>query len=144
MSRHDTAGSPAAGLPAAAAVELAGDPLAVAIVRVGCRGYWLITRSDDPARAAAIREAINCALGVSPAQREAMLAGSMFGFDCPAADPATYTADGRLLPAAGEDNATGCAHEWNQSAAAADEARIAGDYAADRIYCIKCGADGDA
>lgn len=47
-------------------------------------------------------ERYNSALGVTPAQAEAMLAGSMFGFDVPGADPlnypqlpATYTAEVR-------------------------------------------------
>jgi hypothetical protein len=89
----------AAGLPAAAAVELAGDPLAVAIVRAGCRGYWLITRTAEAIQAAAMREAINAALGVTIPQREAMAAGSMFGYGCPAADPANYDDAGNMRPA---------------------------------------------
>lgn len=93
----------AAGLPAAAAVELLADPLAVAIARAGCSGYWLIHRVDcspdvDGALiAAGIRESINAALGVTPPQREAIAAGSMFGWDCPAADPINYDAGGKML-----------------------------------------------
>ena len=88
----------AAGLPPAAAVEIHGDPQAVAMVRSGCRGYWLIYRTDEAIEAAAIREAINTALGVTIQQREAMAAGSMFGYGCPAADPANYDEAGRIRP----------------------------------------------
>ena len=35
-------------------------------------------------------------------------------------------------------------HEWNRSAAEADEARVSGDFASDSIRCIHCGADGDS
>ncbi len=35
-------------------------------------------------------------------------------------------------------------HEWNRSAAEADEARLSGDYANDNIRCIHCDADGDS
>lgn len=86
----------AAGLPAVAAVELLADPLAVAMVRRGCSGYWLITRADDAGAAAAIREAINAAAGVTIPQREAMQAGSMFGWHAPAADPKRYNAAGHV------------------------------------------------
>ena len=37
----------------------------------------------------------NAKLGVSRAQEEAMKAGSMFGFQVPAADPRNYDADGK-------------------------------------------------
>jgi hypothetical protein len=83
-------------MPPAAAVPLLAEPLAVAIVRNGCAGYWLVTLASDKQTAAAIIAAINLALGVTPAQREALLAGSLFGFNCPAADPASYTAAGAI------------------------------------------------
>lgn len=35
-------------------------------------------------------------------------------------------------------------HVWDKTAGEADEARIRGDVANDRITCIYCGADGDA
>lgn len=39
---------------------------------------------------------LNFAMGVTPAQREAMLVGSMFGFDVPGANPALYDHNGNL------------------------------------------------
>lgn len=41
-------------------------------------------------------DALNAAEGVSNAQREAMLAGSLFGWHCRAADPNNYDAAGNL------------------------------------------------
>jgi len=102
-ARSGDHGTMAAGLPAAAAVEIASDPLAVAMVRAGCRGYWLIHVADHAGEAAAMRESINAALGVTIPQREAMAAGSMFGFSCPAADPAHYDDAGRLRPPAADE-----------------------------------------
>lgn len=47
-----------------------------------------------------------------------------------------------------DEDPDGCSspsgHEWNQTAGQADEARVARDWANDRIYCVHCGADGDA
>lgn len=40
-------------------------------------------------------DAINASCGVSARQREAMLAGSMFGFHVQAADPARYDDNGK-------------------------------------------------
>ncbi len=86
----------AAGLPVAAAVELLADPAAVAIARAGCSGYWLITIAADKYSADAMRASINAALGVTPAQAAAISAGSMFGWTCPAADPASYDDAGNM------------------------------------------------
>jgi hypothetical protein len=49
-------------------------------LRRGHKGYW-------PAPSGLDVEAYNAELGVSEAQAEAMLTGSVFGFDCPGADP---------------------------------------------------------
>jgi len=35
-------------------------------------------------------------------------------------------------------------HEWDKTLGEADEARIRGDVANDRITCVHCGADGDS
>lgn len=51
------------------------------LLKRGETGYWPL--SCDP-------DVYNESLGITPAQREAMLAGSMFGFDVPAADPKIY------------------------------------------------------
>lgn len=128
--RFKDTGDTAPGLPAVAAVELLADPLAVAMVRRGHSGYWLIHRASDAGTAAAIREAINNAAGVTLPQREAMAAGSMFGWSCPAADPASYTAAGHIRPEADDDNnVRNCAHEFGDNNG--------------RSYCIHCGIDGD-
>ena len=42
-------------------------------------------------------EELNCMYGVSRAQARAMLAGSMFGWHTPLADPERYDADGKLI-----------------------------------------------
>lgn len=52
------------------------------IIEAGARGYRLAEGS--------IPEKMNARLGVTPAQVEAMLAGSMFGWDVPGADPDFY------------------------------------------------------
>jgi hypothetical protein len=61
--------------------------LAVKLVR-GVAGYTPLDTFMDPVT-------LNESLGVTKAQTEAMLAGSMFGWHIPAADPASYTAEGR-------------------------------------------------
>jgi hypothetical protein len=50
------------------------------IMRRGHKGYWPAPRDLDV-------DVLNQHCGVTPAQREAMLHGSMFGFDAPIADP---------------------------------------------------------
>jgi len=56
-------------------------------------GYWpaSVVGIVDETMAA---EKWNTAHGISKAEAEAMFAGSMWGWDVPAADPANYDADG--------------------------------------------------
>ena len=51
----------------------------------------------DKAFNRALADDRNASLGVGKAQIEAMLAGSMFGWDVPAADPKNYDGNGKLL-----------------------------------------------
>ena len=41
---------------------------------------------------------MNREIGVTSAQAEAMKAGSMFGWNCPAADPKSYNEQGKMIP----------------------------------------------
>ena len=68
----------------------------IAIER-GKDGYFVTDRecSSDVARKAA--DLLNAKLGVSKAQEAAMSAGSMFGWDTPAADPKNYDTEGRAI-----------------------------------------------
>jgi hypothetical protein len=74
------------GLPDVCAVLHPTDNVPV-LIRRGEPGYEPFTSKvnvDD----------FNAALKITPPQREAMLAGSMFRWDAPAADPANYHPDG--------------------------------------------------
>ncbi len=55
------------------------------VLILGERGYHEYTRQEPDAQAAVDR--INKALGVTKAQHDAMMAGSMCGWDVPGADP---------------------------------------------------------
>ncbi len=61
-----------------------GSPV---LIRRGEDGYrpW---HAYDP-------DHFNQTLKVTPAQREAMIAGSMFGWDCPGANPENYDENGK-------------------------------------------------
>ena len=70
----------------------------VIIIKRGESGYYTCEYStDDKAFNRAMVDDRNSNLGVSKAQVEAMLAGSMFGWDVPAADPKSYDENGKLL-----------------------------------------------
>jgi len=54
------------------------------ILKRGVVGYWPARPNQQP-------EDLNETLGVNVAQEEAMICGSMCGFDVPGADPLNYT-----------------------------------------------------
>lgn len=67
------------------------------IVRVmrGMQGYYptdITVVSRDHARM--LTDKMNKELGVTKAQAEAMFVGSLFGWNCPGADPDNYDANG--------------------------------------------------
>ena len=60
-------------------------------IKLGEHGYRLSDwNTGDPAKNRELADYNNQRLGVTAAQRQAMEAGSMYGWDCPAADPKTY------------------------------------------------------
>jgi hypothetical protein len=68
------------------------------IIKHGESGYYRCECStEDKAFNRALADDRNASLGVGKAQIEAMLAGSMFGWDVPAADPKNYDGNGKLL-----------------------------------------------
>ena len=76
------------------AVLPSGDE--IIIVKKGESGYYHTDKyGHDRAEALAIVDECNESGGVSKAQAAAMLAGSMFGWACPGADPANYDEQGK-------------------------------------------------
>jgi hypothetical protein len=69
-------------LPDECFARMPGEKGIIKIVR-GETGYYAITTTYTV-------DQLNAKLGVTPAQREAMVAGSMFGWDAPAANPDNY------------------------------------------------------
>ena len=70
----------------------------VIIIKRGESGYYRSEYStEDKAFNREFANDRNANLGVSKAQVEAMLAGSMYGWDVPAADPKSYDENGTLL-----------------------------------------------
>ena len=70
----------------------------VIIIKHGESGYYRCEYStEDKAFNREFANSRNAKLGVSKAQVEAMLAGSMYGWDVPAADPKSYDKNGTLL-----------------------------------------------
>lgn len=72
-----------------------GELIVIAKGESGCYETSFPTGSKEETRALA--EAYNKELGVTKVQAAAMLAGSMFGWKVPAADPRRYGEDGHLL-----------------------------------------------
>lgn len=70
----------------------------IGIVKKGESGYYSTEiKAETPIETKKLVNEMNEKLGVSKAQAEAMKAGSMFGWDTPAADPANYNTDGKLI-----------------------------------------------
>jgi hypothetical protein len=82
---HDTAG----GLPEYCFAAMPSDPTKVIRIQRGVIGYF---PTNCPA---SVVNEMNA--GRTPAQLQAMEAGSMWGWDVPAADPANYHPDGRAM-----------------------------------------------
>lgn len=76
-------------LPEMCMARLMSDnsPILIKRGQVGYRPY-----NKDP-------DEFNRVVGITPAQREAMVAGSMFGFDVPGANPENYDEDGKPIAA---------------------------------------------
>ena len=91
---RDTAAAPGPDLPEKcfAALEATGE---IIIVHRGVMGYTPTGRYPEGMGGQEGANALNAQLGVTRAQAAAMLAGSMFGWACPGADPANYDAHGR-------------------------------------------------
>ena len=71
------------GLPPSCYCNSLAYPETVILVKLGVVGYWPTEFKGGKAKAIEL----NRELGVTEAQMECMMAGSIFGFDCPAADP---------------------------------------------------------
>jgi len=68
------------------------------IIKRGERGYYKTDYpTGDKEETRFLADERNGILEVTKAQEAAMLAGSMFGWDVPAADPASYDADGNPI-----------------------------------------------
>ncbi|AMK23219.1 MULTISPECIES: hypothetical protein [Sphingomonadaceae] len=72
----------------AAFLPSSGEPI---VIKRGEPGYWPLPEGMTADR-------INATFDASPAQIAAMLAGSMFGWHVPGADPGRYDETGRPLP----------------------------------------------
>lgn len=80
------------GLPCSCYGYMPADPDLVTLLQCGQDGYWPTAFKGGKAKAMEL----NTALGVTAAQMEAMMAGSLFGFHVKAADPKLYDKDGCL------------------------------------------------
>lgn len=74
----------------------------IAIER-GKIGYLVTDNTCSPTLARKTADLLNSKLGVSKQQESAMSAGSMFGWDTPAADPKNYDAEGKTIKSKQKD-----------------------------------------
>ena len=63
----------------------------------GKQGYFPTDEGGNPETSRKAADMLNQKLGVTKAQEAAMAAGSMFGWDTPAADPKNYDAEGYAI-----------------------------------------------
>ena len=77
-----------------AALESTGEAI---VVHRGVKGYTPTGQYPEGMGGQEGADVLNAQLGVTKAQAAAMLAGSMFGWECPGADPANYDGQGRPL-----------------------------------------------
>jgi hypothetical protein len=87
----------AAGLPDMAFAIHPSEPGTLIRVYRGESGYFIEARYNDPKLAKSVMEGVN-GPSMTRGQVEAMLAGSMFGWSCPASDPESYMEDGTMKP----------------------------------------------
>lgn len=75
----------------------------IIIVKRGESGYYPISVNSQKQA-----DSLNAAIGVTRAQAEAMMYGSMFGWDTPASDPDYYDEEGRYIYFVCKDNPRQC------------------------------------
>jgi hypothetical protein len=66
----------------------------VILIKRGEKGYYPYL--DGAVKGKDVAKELNNRIGVTPAQAEAMMVGSMFGWDVPGADPDMYDEEGML------------------------------------------------
>lgn len=68
------------------------------VIKRGELGYYVSDwSSSDPAKNCALADEYNAEMGVTKAQAAAMQAGSLFGWNVPAANPEAYDENGQLM-----------------------------------------------
>ena len=75
-----------------AALEATGEAI---VIHRGMKGYTPTGQYPEGVSGQEGADALNEQIGVTRAQAAAMLAGSMFGWACPGADPANYDEQGK-------------------------------------------------
>lgn len=83
------------GLPEYCWTTLPHNEEEMVVVHKGVLGYSPQNPDNEP-WGAENKDILNKRLGVTKAQEKAMLNGSMFGWDAPAANPALYDEDGKI------------------------------------------------